>query len=83
MRTKRTKNYLPRVRDEELQDLLTDFGALLIRGPKWCSKTTSAERLASSAIYLNDPDHLEEYEEIASQQVSLFLEGEKPHLIDE
>ena len=83
MKTERTKNYLPRVRDEELQDLLADFGAVLIRGPKWCGKTTSAERFASSAIYLNDPDHLEEYEEIAAQQVSLFLEGDKPHLIDE
>lgn len=83
MKTERTKNHLPRVSDEELQDLLADFGAVLIRGPKWCGKATSAERLASSVIYLNDPDHLEEYEGIASQQVSLFLEGEKPHLIDE
>ncbi|MBE6126680.1 MAG: ATP-binding protein [Erysipelotrichaceae bacterium] len=83
MKTERTKNYLPRIQDKELEDLLADFGAVLIRGPKWCGKTTSAERLAESAIYLNDPDHLEEYEEIASQQISLFLEGENPHLIDE
>ena len=74
MKTERTKNYLPRVRDEELQDLLTVFGTILIRGPKWCGKTTSAERLISSAIYLNDPDHLEEYKEIAPQQVSLFAD---------
>ena len=32
LKTERTKNYLPRIRDKELEDLLADFGAVLIRG---------------------------------------------------
>ena len=74
MKTERTKNHLPPSQRRGTVRPIDGFGAVFIRGPKWCGKTTSAERLVSSTIYLNDPDHLEEYEEIAPQQVSLFAD---------
>ena len=33
--------YYKRMVDEQIKDYL-DFGAVCIEGPKWCSKTTSA-----------------------------------------
>ena len=35
---------------------LEAFGAILIEGPKWTGKTTTAERIARSVIKLHDPD---------------------------
>ena len=31
------------------------FGAVLIQGPKWCGKTTTAQRFAESSLSLSDP----------------------------
>jgi hypothetical protein len=41
--------YLNRTADVMLKDLLDAFGAVLIEGPKWCGKTTTAEQAAKSA----------------------------------
>ena len=54
-------NYLHRTADELLCDLLDAFGAVLIEGPKWCGKTTTAEQQARSVIKMQDPDMQEEY----------------------
>ena len=83
MITNKTKDYKKRVIDEKIQEQLGAFGAVHIRGPKWCGKTTTAEYFANSAIYLDDPDHAEEYDAISKNNINLFLEGENPHLIDE
>ena len=34
--------YLQRTADEHLRERLNAFGAVLIEGPKWCGKTTTA-----------------------------------------
>ena len=34
--------YIPRVVDDILKDRLDAIGAVLIAGPKWCGKTTTA-----------------------------------------
>lgn len=83
MITNKTKDYKKRVIDEKIQEQLGAFGAVHIRGPKWCGKTTTAEYFANSAIYLDDPDHAEEYDAISKNNINLFLEGDNPHLIDE
>ena len=36
--------YLSRVADKMLQERLETFGAVLIEGPKWTGKTTTAEQ---------------------------------------
>ena len=66
-----------------LQDLLDAFGAVLIEGPKWCGKTTTAEQKASSIIKLQDPDMRDEYLATAQSKPSLLLLGDTPRLIDE
>ena len=47
------KNYKNRVFDSVLRDALDAKGAVLIEGAKWCGKTTTAEQIAKSVIYLN------------------------------
>lgn len=42
--------YLPRILDEDLEKYLTMIGAILIVGPKWCGKTTTAEQHAKSVL---------------------------------
>lgn len=59
------------------------MGAVLIEGPKWCGKTTTAKQLAKSVISLQDTDHREEYLVTATARPSFLLEGDAPRLIDE
>ena len=66
-----------------LQDLLDAFGAVLIEGPKWCGKTTTAEQIARSVIKLQDTDMRDEYLATAASKPSMLLQGDTPRLIDE
>ncbi len=75
--------YLKRIIDKQLKTYLDVFGAILIEGPKWCGKTTTAEQISKSVIKLQDPDMREEYLTAADVKPSLLLEGETPRLIDE
>lgn len=43
--------YLPRIVDKVLRDRLDAFGAVLIEGPKWCGKTTTASQQANIDPY--------------------------------
>ena len=58
-------------------------GAVLIEGPKWCGKTTTALQIAKSSILMQDQDNLKDYLELAQIRPSALLQGETPHLIDE
>lgn len=75
--------YLSRVADEMLRKRLKAFGAVLIEGPKWTGKTTTAEQHAKSVLKLQDPDKREEYLATAVTMPSLLLKGASPRLIDE
>lgn len=75
--------YLPRIVDRELELYLDTFGAVLIVGPKWCGKTTTAKMQAKSALFLQDPDQSKGYLLVAETKPSLLLKGETPRLIDE
>ena len=75
--------YKSRLVDSIIAEKLRLFGAVVIIGPKWCGKTTTAEQFCKSAIYMQDPDNSKRYHEIASLHMSLLLEGENPRLIDE
>mgnify|MGYP002868650967 CR=1 FL=1 len=75
--------YLNRTADEMLQDMLDAFGAVLIEGPKWCGKTTTAEQIARSVIKLQDTDMRDEYLTTAASKPSMLLQGDTPRLIDE
>ncbi len=66
-----------------LEELMEAFGAVLIEGPKWCGKTTTAEQVAKSVIKLQDPDMRDEFLATAAAKPSLLLIGATPRLIDE
>ena len=76
-------NYLPRIIDAILDDYLEAFGAVLLTGPKWCGKTTSASQKAKSMVKLQDPDTSSRYLATAEIKPSLLLKGSYPRLIDE
>jgi predicted AAA+ superfamily ATPase len=77
------KRYMPRIVDAKLALALDATGAVLIEGPKWCGKTSTAEHIAKSVLYMQDPDTYDEYMLIAKTKPSLLLEGETPRLLDE
>lgn len=64
-----------------LRKRLEAFGAVLIEGPKWTGKTTTAEQQAKSVLKLQDPDKREEYLATAATMPSLLLRGDSPRLI--
>ena len=76
-------NYLNRVIDNTLKETLDMSGAVLIEGPKWCGKTTTAMMQSNSVLKLQNPDVRDKYIEMAEIQPSLLLRGETPRLIDE
>lgn len=75
--------YLQRYLDEELEEILECMGAVLIIGPKWCGKTTTAKQHAKSIIQLQHPTYSKSYLKLAEMDPLQLLEGEKPRLIDE
>ena len=58
-------------------------GAVLIQGPKWCGKTTTAEQQAKSVVYMDDPEYMDQNIELASLSPKKLLVGATPRLIDE
>ena len=75
--------YKPRIADSVLARKLAGKGAVLIEGPKWCGKTTTAEQQAKSVIYMDDPKKVKENLLKADLAPQELLEGEHPRLLDE
>ncbi|MGM9735250.1 MAG: ATP-binding protein [Candidatus Cryptobacteroides sp.] len=75
--------YFERIADKHLQDRLQAMGAVLIEGPKWCGKTTTAEQQARSVLRMQDPDNRADYLATAAVKPSNLLIGETPRLLDE
>ena len=75
--------YLERITDKHLKDRLNAMGAVLIEGPKWCGKTTTAEQQAGSVLRMQDPDNRDDYLATAAVKPSNLLVGETPRLLDE
>ena len=75
--------YLPRVVDKEIDELMEIMGAVLIEGCKWCGKSTTGFHHAKSIIEFQNPDRKQEYDKIKNTKPSLFLNGDKPRMFDE
>lgn len=75
--------YKARIADKILERKLKSIGAVLIEGPKWCGKTTTAEQQAKSVIYINDPETFEDNLNMANIKPKRLLMGDTPRLIDE
>jgi len=77
------KEYKARVVDSMLMDKLDAKGAVVIEGPKWCGKTTTAMRLAQSVIRMDEPAKRAANIQMADIAPERLLEGKTPRLIDE
>lgn len=78
------RDYINRLFDSTIEFVLRSKGALVIVGPKWCGKTTSASRFAKTTIDLMPLDTRKDFIDLAKIAPSSFLNyGPKPILIDE
>lgn len=75
--------YKSRVADRLLAEKLEGMGAVLIEGPKWCGKTTTAEQQAKSVLYMDDPRNKRQNIQTADINPEILLAGDTPRLIDE
>lgn len=77
------KTYKHRIADEILKRKLMGKGAVLVQGPKWCGKTTTAKQIAKSLLDLGNPGELSNAIETLQIVPKKLLEGDVPRLIDE
>ncbi len=77
------KKYKKRIADDILKRKLEGKGAVLIEGPKWCGKTTTAEQIAASVLYMDDPEKKEQNIIMSDIHPKTLLKGDTPRLIDE
>ena len=76
-------NYKLRIADRILERKVLGKGAVLIEGPKWCGKTTTARQLAKSVLDLGDSSVLKQSMQLIELGPKTLLEGATPRLIDE
>ena len=76
-------SYRARIVDSVLRDRLEAKGAILIEGPKWCGKTTTAEQQAASVLRMDNPESKEQNQSMAKLNPFRLLSGDVPRLIDE
>lgn len=76
-------DYKQRVVDILLKKKLQAKGAVVIEGPKWCGKTTTAEEIAAGKIMLARADVKDSFKSLLEIDIDMALAGETPMLIDE
>lgn len=76
-------DYKKRIADALLAEKLSYMGAVLVRGPKWCGKTTTARQIAKSAAFLGDSIKGKAERLLAETRPDRFLQGSYPRLVDE
>lgn len=75
--------YRNRIADKLLSNQLEAAGVVLIQGPKWCGKTTTAKRQAKSVLYMDDPRTRETNIMLSESEPLMLFQGDTPKLIDE
>lgn len=77
------KKYKKRIADQLLSEQLEAAGVVLVQGPKWCGKTTTAQQAARSSIFLDNPATMKANLMLAEANPELILDGKTPRLVDE
>ena len=77
------KEYKARIVDNMLKERLEAKGAVVIEGPKWCGKTTTAMQVAGSILRMDEPRNREANIQMAEIDPGQLLKGDAPRLIDE
>lgn len=78
-----TFSYRPRIVDSALKRKLRGKGAVLIEGPRWCGKTTTAEQVSKSVLSTDDPSTIDANRTLSEIDPERLLTGEQPRLLDE
>jgi uncharacterized protein len=73
-------SYIKRIIEEDLVEKLSASGAVLIKGPKSCGKTATANQYAKSVLKM---DRDKQVPIIMATNPQLLLAGDTPRLIDE
>ncbi len=76
-------SYRSRIVDSTLSRKLRGKGAILIEGPKWCGKTTTAEQYSNSILSVDDPVTIDANIAMSEIDPEKLLQGEQPRLLDE
>lgn len=79
----KAEKYLKRIYDDILAWRLKTKGAVLIEGAKWCGKTSTAQQVAESVLYMQDPSTRDQNKRLAQIAPQQILAGPTPRLIDE
>ena len=80
---KMAAEYKSRIADGLLSRKLAGKGAVLIEGPKWCGKTTTAKQQSKSLLDLGDSGVLSQSRQMMEISPQTLLQGATPRLIDE
>lgn len=75
--------YKPRIIDTLLKKKLQAKGVVLIEGPKWCGKTTTAANFSATKVMLAKPNEKENFRNLLEIDSDMALSGDAPMLIDE
>ena len=75
--------YIPRIIDKQIDDKMASSGCVWIEGCKWCGKSTTGRRHVKSVVEFQDVDMKTSYDMINNTRPSLFLDYERPLMIDE
>ncbi|MCL2148184.1 MAG: DUF4143 domain-containing protein [Methanomassiliicoccaceae archaeon] len=77
------KEYMPRMIEDRLEKQLKAAGCVLMEGPKWCGKSTTAKRFSKTVVELQRASVLELYRTYLATEEENLLRGERPILFDE
>lgn len=77
------EKYLPRLIDVEIVKQMKAIGCVVIEGPKWCGKSTTAERFAKTVVKLQKKEILKKYQVFVTTDSDKLFEGERPIMFDE
>lgn len=76
------KIYLPRLIEKNIETSMLTNGCIVIEGPKWSGKSTTAERFAKKVVKLQRPATFNQYKLLSDVGDSKLFDGEKPLLFD-
>src|SRR5690554_8191703 len=75
--------YLSRLIDKQLAEILNSMGAVYIRGPKWCGKSTTSLQMAKTVINFQDTERGQAFVDLVDTNIMGLLNQETPILFDE
>lgn len=75
--------YLSRLIEDAITTSMKTNGCVVIQGPKWCGKSTTAEKFVKTIIKLQKPAVYKQYKILSDIGDENLLFGEKPLLFDE